>query len=303
MINQAMITNSLIKSCSKLKQYCSESLSGLIDANAVCLVNSYEYLFDQKAGLYRSPYGSKFRYDGLYAPWNWHLTWAAVLQHVGKNAQQTKLEQRAFSIVKQFTQSWNYTDEESSRVLWRYWTPHYYQGWSATDKVSLNRPKQVPVVGKKLRYEDLNHAGLSLMGLNFINYPITKKQQQGLSNTIDHLLNFGQFLPRDMDGNGPQNPRWSLGAGWHSFATTQLKSLFATKLPGAVSSTKHLAYAYLGQGEKTFNLTFTLSQCSYSKDSQDSEFNCKKSKSWTWNKVSDFFAKNPLFEITSLNRI
>jgi len=305
MINQAMITNSLVKSCAKLEGFCSDKLKRLIDNTAVCLVDSYEYLYVEKEGLYRIPYGSKFRYDGILAPWNWHLTWVAVLQHAGKVTKQMHLKRRALAIVKQFTNSWQFTDDKSSRALWRYWTPHYYQGWTAKDKVSVNRPKQRPAVAGKTNYEDLNHAGLSLMGLNFIDYSMDEKQQLALESTIDYLLDFGAILPKFIDGNGPLNPRWSLGAGWHAFATPELKSLFQNKLPGAVSSNKHLAYAFLGQGKtqvpSAFDLTFTLSYCSYKTEGVEQKFTCQEVKVWTWHKIEDFLSNNPLFKLTAIN--
>jgi len=310
MINQAMITNSLVNSCAKLEAYCSEKLKRLIDNTAVCLVDSYEYLYVEKEGLYRIPYGSKFRYDGIFAPWNWHLTWAAVLQHAGKVTKQVHLESRAFAIVEQFTKSWQFTDDKSSRALWRYWTPHYYQGWTTQDKVSMNRPKQRPAVAGKTNYEDLNHAGLSLMGLNFMQYSMDEKQQRALENTIDYLLGFGAILPKFIDGNGPLNPRWSLGAGWHASATPSLKSLFQSKLPGGVSSNKHLAYALLSQGkgqgkeqaENRFDLTFTLSYCSYKPDPEQQSFTCQQVQNWTWQTIEGFLSNNPLFKLTAITK-
>jgi len=310
MINQAMITNSLLKSCAKLDEYCSEKLTRLIDNTAVCLVDSYEYLFVEKEGLYRIPYGSKFRYDGILAPWNWHLTWVAVLQHAGQVTKKVHLERRALAIVKQFTNSWHFTDDQNSRALWRYWTPHYYQGWTAQDKVSMNRPKQRPAVPGKTNYEDLNHAGLSLMGLNFIDHSMNKKQQLALENTIDYLLDYGAILPKFIDGNGPLNPRWSLGAGWHAFATPKLKSLFQFKLPGGVSSNKHLAYALLSQGkgqgkeqtENSFDLTFTLSYCSFKQGGEQQKFTCQQVQHWTWQTIEGFLSNNPLFKLAAITK-
>ena len=302
MINQAMIANSLIYSCKKLKQHCSEDLKTAIEDNASCLVSSFEYLFVQSQGLYRIPYGSNFRYDGLFAPWNWQLTWAHLLQYVGENKKNSIYQQRSLAMVKQFIASWHFTDEANSRALWRYWPPHYYLGWQEVDKVSIHRPKQRPVIGNKLRYEDLNHAGLSLLGLSFLQYPLTAQQQRGLSHTIDYLLDFGSILPRDMDGKGPLNPRWSLGAGWHAYATPRLTSLFSGKLPGSVSSNKHLAYAFLGKAQNSFNLQFTLSICSYQANSKESEFSCEVKRKWAWRSIDDFLTNNPLFLIKAINK-
>jgi len=302
MINQAMIANSLINSCIQIGEHCQEPLAQAINNNAQCLVQSYEYLYVKSAALYRIPYGSHFRYDGLYAPWNWHLTWAAVLNHVGNINNKKQLVDRALSIVSQFTNTWQYTDEESSRVLWRYWTPDYYQGWELADNISVHRPKQRPVTGKKLRYEDLNHAGLSLLGLHFLKHSLSPIQQQSLTNTVNDLLTYGSILPRDMDGNGPHNPRWSLGAGWHAFASPDLKARYHTKLPGSVSSNKHLAYALFAQNGAEFELNFTLSLCT-SSVVKPANFSCQQQNNWRWNSIDSFLQSNPLFDISVIASI
>lgn len=299
MINQAMIANSLINSCLQIEEHCQKPLKKQINTNAQCLVQSYEYLYGKSAELYRIPYGSHFRYDGLYAPWNWHLTWAAVLSYVGSIDNNADLKQRALGIVSQFTRSWQYTDEENSRVLWRYWTSHYYQGWGLEDKMSVHRPKQKAVTGKKLRYEDLNHAGLSLLGLHFLQHSLSQTQQKSLTNTANALLSYGSILPRYMDGKGPQNPRWSLGAGWHAFASPEFKARYQTKLPGSVSSNKHLAYALFAKREAEFELNFSLSLCTTA-IANPAQFNCRKQKEWRWNNISSFLQNNPLFELSTV---
>jgi len=289
MINQAMISNSLIQSCDKLATHCTAPLKREIDQNASCLVNAYEYLFMKDEGLYRIPYGSKFRYDGIWAPWNWHLTWAGVLRHVASLQNNKELDQRALNIVEKFIHTWEFTQDQTPRILWHYWPPQYYRGWSTQDKVSLNRPKQKPKDMSKQRYEDLNHAGISLLGLSYANYHLKPGLSKGLQNTVTNLLNVGALLPRDMNGDGPHHPRWALGAGWHQFANPALKQLYSHQLPGNVSSNKHLAYALLSDPEEKFELTFTLSYCVSSQ--------CETQKTWSWASMNDFIADNPLFEV------
>ena len=289
MINQAMISNSLIKSCDKLASHCSAPLKQAINESASCLVNAYEHLFMKEEGLYRIPYGSKFRYDGIWAPWNWHLTWASVLRHVASQDNNEALDLRALSIVKKFINTWELTQEPTPRILWHYWPPQYYQGWSKQDKVSLNRPKQKPKDLAKQRYEDLNHAGISLLGLSYLNYDLAPEISQGLKNTMSNLLKVGAILPRDMNGDGPHHPRWALGAGWHQFTNPGLNKLYTHQLPGNVSNNKHLAYALLSDAKTKFELTFTLSYCALTQ--------CETQQTWSWTSMKDFIADNPLFEV------
>ncbi len=289
MINQAMISNSLIKSCKKLSHQCNAQLKKAINENATCLVNSYEYLFMKEEGLYRIPYGSNFRYDGIWAPWNWHLTWAGVLKHVASENNDNALNRRALNIVEKFVDTWEVTQEKTPRILWHYWPPQYYQGWSSQDKVSLSRPKQNPKDLSKQRYEDLNHAGISLLGLWFTNYNLTAELSKKLQNTMSHLLSDGALLHRDMNGDGPHHPRWALASGWHQYSSPTLKKRYTHQLPGNTSNSKHLAYALLSNTKAKFNLTFTLSYCELA--------HCKTQQTWSWSSVDDFLANNPLFEI------
>lgn len=300
MINQAMIINSLINSCNKIDLYCDARLRKSIDSTATCLVSAYERYYVENEGLYRIPYGSNFRYDGLYAPWNWQVTWASVLEYVSKISATPEYSLRAHHITQAFIDTWQLTDEENARVIWKYWTPHYYDGWHKKDNVSVHRPYQKPIGKNKLRYEDLNHAGISLLGLHFLNYQLTAPQQTALINTASHLLESNTILPRDMDGKGPKNPRWSLGAGWHAYVTKQLKNVYAVKLPGSVSSNKHLAYAKLGNIENGFDLTFSLSLCVLDSSKLEQSFTCAPNKKQSWRNINDFLNNNPLFKITNL---
>lgn len=302
LINQAMIANSLIHSCNKVGSFCSSELKRKIDDNAICLVNEYKYLFDEGQGLYRIPYASNFRYDGLYSPWNWHLSWAAVMKYVARITKNKQLKERADNIIAKFIASWEFTAEQHPKVLWKYWTPHFYKGWQVKDKVSLYRPKQKPAVLAKLRYEDLNHAGISLLGLSFSKHSLSNNQQIAITNTINNLLSFGSMLPRDMNGKGPRNPRWSLGAGWHKYASNSLKELYAHKLPNNVSNNKHYAYALLSDSNAPFFLQLSLSTCELNEYStlEINRVSCDKLKTWSWHKISDFINDNPLFSLKEL---
>jgi len=230
---------------------------------------------------------------GIWGPWNWHLTWAGVLRHVASQSDNEELDQRALNIVKRFMNTRELTQEQKPRILWHYWPPQYYQGWSKQDKVSLNRPKQKSKDLTRQRYEDLNHAGISLLGLSYVNYNLSPEISQGLQNTMANLLNAGALLPRDMNGDGPHHPRWALGAGWHQFSNPALNQLYTHQLPGNVSSNKHLAYALLSDPKAKFELTFTLSYCALAQ--------CETQQTWSWLSMKDFLANNPLFEVKQEN--
>ncbi|MCJ8320636.1 MAG: hypothetical protein MJK12_13440 [Colwellia sp.] len=293
LINQAMISNSLINSCKKIDKYCPSDLKSRIRNNAICLVKSYEYLFIENQGLYRIPYASSFRYDGIWAPWNWHITWAAVLRYVASETNDIKLDQRAIKIINSFIRTWEFTEEPEPKSLWHYWPMQYYQGWRVEDKISTHRPKQAYRPLASQRYEDLNHAGISLLGLYFSNYQLDKPIKTSISNTINSALTYGSLLPRDMNGDGPKNPRWSLAAGWHDYATMELINRYTHQLPSYASTSKHLAYALLSKKAAEFNLQLSLSICT--------ESGCRDDKVWSWDNISDFLNNNPLFSLSEIS--
>ncbi|MBL4740129.1 MAG: hypothetical protein JKY12_04000 [Sneathiella sp.] len=289
MINQAMISASLIESCKQLGNKCDKNLHHRILANASCLVRENEQWFVADEGLYRIPYDAPFRYDGIWAPWNWHMMWTVVLDYVGKNYNDNSLKQRAASLTTAFINSWETTTSptrETEAAAWRYWTRPYYDGWHEQDKMSVSRIKQNKKNMNEERYEDLNHAGISLLGLSGTNFGLSLQTAQTVSNRIDLLLEKDTFLPRDMDGNGSKSPRWRLGAGWHLFATERLHNLYAHKLPGSVANDQHLAYALLFDNTGRFDLELRLKQCNGR--------TCSDIMNWSYKNFPDFLDRNPL---------
>lgn len=286
MINQAMISTSMIGSCRRLGKSCPTPLQKRISSNATCLVRNYEKLYDNASGLYRIPYGVPFRFDGIWAPWNWHMMWTGVLEYVGMLHADEGLLIRSRKIITRFLDSWETTP--SQQAIWRYWPPNYYQGWQPEDKISISRPKQNPKNMAKERYEDLNHAGISLLGLSNSIFKLPTQKDKAVSKTLIHLLKFEGQLPRDMDGKGPVSPRWLPGAGWHMFSTRHMKKLYARRLPGSVSSDQHLAYALLYDVKENFELKLILKNCSIK--------TCVKHNQWSYDEPSKFLADNPLFK-------
>lgn len=286
-INQAMISGALLRACEALGSDCPLKLRAEIFANAQCLVRSYEPTFDPARGLYRIAYGAPFRFDGLWAPWNWQLGWAFVLERVGLETGEDTLVARAHAMADAFVETW---EADQDGALWRYWTPGYYEGWQESERVSLHRPKQKARAPK--RYEDVNHAGITLLGLSDLSYQLTAAQRQAVARRLDSLLAQGAVLARDLDGEGPRSPRWLPGAGWHLYASDNMRRLYSRKLPGSVSSDQHLAYAQLFDPDAAFRLELTLSQCGIS--------DCRPVKGWSFRSLEAFLSRNPLFTLTAL---
>ncbi|NNJ75100.1 MAG: hypothetical protein HKP56_08060 [Anderseniella sp.] len=285
-INQAMISGSLLRSCEMLGTLCPKPLRRRIEASASNLVSSYEQQFETASGLYRIQYGAPFRFDGIWAPWNWQLTWAVLLDRVGSFENKPHLSARAEEIAGKFTKTWT---QGSGGALWRYWAPSYYQGWRQDDRISQHRPARRAEPEPK-RFEDVNHAGLSLMGLAAIGHRLKPDHELALRATLDRLLDNGTILPRDMDGNGPRTPRWLPGAGWDAFATAKLRTRYTKLVPGAASGHQLLAYADLFDPAQPFQLTLTHKRCSAGK--------CSTAETWSFDSLADFLADNPLFRIS-----
>ena len=174
LVNQGMIAASLIKACEQLGSQCPMRLRDKVMGNARCLVDSFEETFDKESGLYRIPFGAPFRFDGIWAPWNWQLAFAPVLEAVGQADERPDLTARAHDMARQFTDSWEHTGQGA---LWRYWTQDYYAGWTEADRISKARPMQKPLAPR--RYEDISHAGISLMGLASLRLGFAKGPHRG----------------------------------------------------------------------------------------------------------------------------
>lgn len=285
LINQAMISSSLLESCNDLGDACPSELRNRIRRNATCLADAYEKDFDVSSQLYRISYGIPFRYDGLWAPWNWQMSWAGVLAHLAD--EEPVLGRRAHGLIDHFTATWT---SDNHGALWRYWPAPYYAGWREADGLSVNRPRQS--VKKVPRYEDLNHAGISLLGITTAlgaDADFGTPQMRAVRSRLDTLLASGTVLPRDMDGAGPHSPRWMPGAGWDAFGSDLMRERYAGLMPGAHSSDQHLAYARLYDPSAPFKLTLTLASCTAA--------GCQPSKAWHFTSAHEFLANNPLITL------
>ncbi len=284
LINQAMISGSLLESCDMLGDHCPKELKKKIRENARCLVQHFEPNFLPEEGLYRISYAAPFRYDGITAPWNWQLRWATVLDKVAKFDEDDRLRQRAHAIVEKFLSTW---ERAETGAVWRYWPPSFYAGWQTHEDRSVHRPQQKAQSGG--RYEDLNHAGISLMGLGSLPNALPPYDRQNVRTTLTRLLDNESWLARDMNGTGPRTPRWMPGAGWHHYSTKPMLRRYEKLMPGAFSSDQHLAYAALIDPAADFDLLLRLSYCGV--------IECEIIDIWRFTNMEDFLAHNPLFRI------
>ncbi len=282
MINQGMIGGSLIQTCNALGKACSKSNREKIEETAICLAGEYEKYFDKQSGLYRIPKNIPFRFDGIWSPWNWQLSFAYVLQHAGLMSGEKKWNDRVAAITDQFYDSIKY---ETSGSIWRYWTPQYYDGWEEEDQISIHRVKFKPKENE--RFEDINHAGISLMAL--CELPMPKRFKSASKTRLETILDDGLQLPRDMDGSGPRNPKWFPASGWDCLGSKKLEKRFSRYLPYAAGGSKHAAYSRLFDPAKPFDLTLKLSACDLEK--------CEQVKTWEFNSQEEYLAKSPFFQI------
>lgn len=284
LVNQAMISTSLLSACVNLGERCPGRMRRRIMENARCLVAAYETRLDEIQGLYRIPYGAPFRFDGHVAPWNWQLAWAPILKAVGKGDGRPELVRRADALAAQFVESWEETDKGA---LWRYWVPVHYAGWSREDRISVHRPEQKKQAPR--RYEDISHAGISLTGLAALDVVLPDGKKASLQASLDRVLGHGISIPRDLDGEGPSSARWLPGAGFDAYATSLMTEIYSRNLPGATSGDQLLAYARLIEEEQPVDLKLTFLSCR--------DRTCEAVKSWHMKSLEEIVSRNPLFSI------
>lgn len=282
MINQAMITGSLIRACRNLGQACQDSRRREINQTAVCLAEAQEQNFDTESQLYRIPYGINFRYDGIWAPWNWQTSWAFVLSQAAYTANKPHWDRRSKSLMRRFVKSW---ETPADGALWRYWPPEYFSGWTTQDRISVSKPKKKP--DPEGNYEDIAHAGISLLALGETS--VDGKYASLIQARLNKLLDNGFMLPRHIDGRGPSSPRWFPGAGWDAFATDAQRERYEKLVPGGAAGDRLLAYADLYDPNEVYQLDLELLSCRSS--------DCATVREWHFDSVKKYLDGSPLFSI------
>lgn len=271
MINQAVIANALTNGCSLLKEECPSLLRNKIAATNACLADAFEPQFDKTQGLYRIREDISFRHQGAIAPWNWQVSFAALLT----NMTDPRLKARAKLIASRFAREWDFSE---GKALWHYWPDAYYR-------------EQGPA-GAKLkakRYEDTGHAGISLLAMDAFPHVLSSLDRKAVRATLDDVLANGFEIPRDIDGRGQSSIRWLPAAGWANFSNTKMSNVYSGSVPRAQTPDAVLAYASLFDPGGAFQLSIALSNCAET---------CRPTKVYEYSDTQAFMENNPFFKFS-----
>ena len=274
MINQAVIANALTDGCENLGPLCPAKARTRIAETRQCLADFFEPAFDAKAGLYRIAKDTDFRFAGALAPWNWQVSFAAMLQKLPD----AKHRARAEAIINQFRNEWT-LDENGS--LWRYWPETYY------------REKGLePAAIAEERVEDTGHAGISLLSLQAFDNSRTGPDAAGLKKRTDFLLAAAPESPRDLDGGGPIATRWFLSGGWADYPTKRFLEAYAGAVPGSHSADSVYSYARLFDPRSDFRLSLDIFDCSDT---------CEIHQRHSFETWQSYLVKNPYFYLKTVD--
>lgn len=272
MINQAVIANSLIDACNQLGSACPSNIRNEIYITRLALSETFEADFDHEADLYRISKDIDFRFAGSIAPWNWQVSFAALL----KDHPDANIKSRAVRIVQHFLSEW--TSDEGG-ALWRYWSEQYYRDKGLSDQEIASE-----------RYEDTGHAGISLMALSEFASEANSEVIKSVQERLDTLLMFASQTPRDLDGEGPKTARWFPSGGWADYATDRIREAYTAPVSNRSSAVSVYAYATLFNPVEDFQLTQDFFECAETCDLQSDQ----SYSSWR-----DFMANNPFFVLAA----
>lgn len=270
MINQAVIANSLANACTSLGDNCSVALRSGIDETRQCLVEKFEPQFDPDLGLYRIGPDEAFRFAGAVAPWNWQLSFAALLDQLSDPT----FRARSVDIVGKF-QSEATSGEDGA--LWRYWPRASY----------LERGHSEQKIAEE-RFEDTGHAGISMLALAVFDGLLGREFVDGMRARASYVLSFGSNSPRDLDGKGPRAGRWFPAGGWAEFPSSAFQDVYESVVPSRTSSDAIFAYARLFDPEAKFHLTLTSHVCTEA---------CVVGEEYSFSSPDAFLENNPFFRI------
>ncbi|MTI43066.1 hypothetical protein JM93_02963 [Roseibium hamelinense] len=275
LINQAMIGNALTRSCTSFGDWCPDALRREIAALRQCLASGYAKNFDQTEGLYRISPESGFRFAGEFAPWNWQVSFAALLAAAGGPD-----AVRAEAIAGKFLSEW---EAHEDGPLWRYWPLAYYREAGRTDAQIANQ-----------RYEDIAHAGISLMSLADFEDLRDQALARGVTKRLDWILDQGSEPPRDLDGSGPEAARWVPAGGWADFASPTFMRTYARDISGSRSASAIYTNARLFDPKAHFDLILRIWAC---------DDTCQEISAQAFDSAGHFMKSNPFFVIRSTNGI
>lgn len=270
MINQAMIANALRAACRDLGGKCPGDLLDRIEAGAMCLAKAFDDQFDPDLNLYRIRKNIGFRFSGSVAPWNWQMSFAALLSDM----QDQSYRLRAKDIADEFLDEW-----QSARdgALWRYWPRAYYTEKGLTSEELAGQ-----------RYEDTGHAGISLLSLREFARGRAAETVKSVQARLNHLLSYGLETPRDLDGEGPRATRWFPTGGWADYGSEEFREVLSRPIPNRKSAGGVYAFSRLFEPDEVFRLTIEIFACA-----NDCALAGKRSyRSW-----QSFLKDNPLFDL------
>jgi len=273
MINQAVIANSLANACAAIGLACPAKQKAEIAKLKTCLVRHFEPQFDPAAGLYRIAPEDAFRFAGKLAPWNWQVSFAALL--ASTNAPGSEGNKRARDIVARFLREW---DKDTNGAMWRYWPDSYYM------ENGLARGKI-----KAQRYEDTGHAGISLMSLAQFAEGQSPALRTSVGQRLATIVNQGPEPARDLDGSGPKSARWFPATGWASYAYPGFGESYARLAGGGSSAKAVYTHAQLFRPDAPFELTIRAYAC-------DSD--CSELETYVFESAQAFLTDYPLFTFT-----
>ena len=277
-VNQAFIASSLKRTCANLDDQCSAALGTKIGTTLSCLSDHYGKQFDSKTGLYRIAHQSPFRFDGIWAPWNWQLSMAHML---AKDAPSSDAQARG--MVDRFSREVRY---QNTSTLWTYWPEIYYHGWQQAQNVSMNRPVQKPA--KPKRAEDISHAAITLMAICDIG--MSEKLRNGLRSRLHTIMSDGVEQRKYLDLTGPRDTRWTPSVGWDCLGSKKLAKRFTHAMRGGATGQKLAAYARLFDPAAPFDLKLNILRCTTEK--------CRPVRTLSYASPQDFLTDNPFFRIS-----
>lgn len=91
----------------------------------------------------RWPKGSAFSFDGLAVPFNHQNEWAYAIQRSGVDPDCDRAQQAAAQMVRHFLDRVAPDGRFPQNGVWDYWWGQAYDGWTADDGISINRPDYV----------------------------------------------------------------------------------------------------------------------------------------------------------------
>ncbi len=184
-----------------LKALNNNLLDNKYEANVITsakeLFNFYETDFNSLDSLYRFKYGTRFRWDGVWQPFNKQSNLGLVLMELIKNTStnsmvySSRLNQLATSFKNEITIF------QENKLSWNYWPQKFYDGWKASDAISFNTPSHPSSIGGPV---GLSYAGIDIEFIvNFIkengHTVFSENDILFLQNNLENIFNQNGFSP------------------------------------------------------------------------------------------------------------